>query len=147
MSLPSREIAPVKARQLWSSTEFFGCSKSRSALSYGLVDKGDKFKTKRPKLLCLSANGNWTLAAGTKVAEKNAFSEPRQYRLNPPAKSFSEQNIGKIRWILGALSSGKYDGSNGAGGARGTGIEPSPLSQACASKSQRLRLGFQSRSW
>jgi hypothetical protein len=73
-------------------------------------------KPSGPKPLCLSANGEldshgWYEGRG----EKCVLRAP-PIAIKPARKASPEQNISKIRGILDALSLGKYDGSNGAGG-------------------------------
>jgi hypothetical protein len=82
-----------------------------------------------------------SLAEAAKVAEKNAFSGPHRAQLKPSRHILPKRDIRRICGHLATFVAKRYGDPNLAGGARGTGIEPSPLCQVrIREQSQWLRL-------
>jgi hypothetical protein len=82
--------------------------------------EGEGLETTRPESVMASRKfGDWTPEAGTKVAEKNAFSSLFRGQLKPPLKVLSNENLRKIRGISATFATGRYGDPDLAGGRMG----------------------------
>jgi hypothetical protein len=94
---------------------------------FPLSVEGDGFEMNRPKPARFGQIENRTPGAGTKGTEKNAFSSPYREQLSRLLSSPEQMHPQNPR-DFGPFALKKYDDPKLAGGARVTGIEPSPHS-------------------